>query len=126
MMKMSSTAFLALVALLITDEALSFSPMRNSFQPSQSTTTRLNEYGASSTSFYTDVEKKASYSGSEELLEAKCADTKVRQVITDMLEVFADITEALRTSLVTVEGTENDFGDTQLSVDVSVSRPKHL
>jgi len=118
MTKMSSTAFLALVALLIADEALSFSPMRNSFQPSQSTTTRLNEYGASSTSFYTDVEKKASYSGSEELLEAKCADTKVRQVITDMLEVFADITEALRTSLVTVEGTENDFGDTQLSVDV--------
>merc|ERR1719162_939865 len=55
---------------------------------------------------------------SDELLEAHCADPQVRQVINDMLAVCADITDALRTSLVTVEGTENDFGDAQLSVDV--------
>merc|ERR1712127_1158624 len=34
------------------------------------------------------------------------------------LEACADITEALRTSLVTVEGSSNTFGDAQLSVDV--------
>jgi len=77
-----------------------------------------DEYGASSTSFYTTTEKQATYAGSEELLAAKCADPKVRRVIEDMLAVCADITDALRTSLVTVEGTENDFGDAQLSVDV--------
>merc|ERR1712176_953193 len=35
-----------------------------------------------------------------------------------MLDDCADITEALRTALVTVEGSMNDFGDAQLSVDV--------
>ena len=35
-----------------------------------------------------------------------------------MLEACADITEALRTALVTVEGSSNTFGDAQLSVDV--------
>jgi hypothetical protein len=35
-----------------------------------------------------------------------------------MLDVCAEITEALRTALVTVEGSMNDFGDAQLSVDV--------
>jgi hypothetical protein len=45
----------------------------------------------------------------------------VRQVIKDMFAVCADITIALRTALVTVEGSTNDFGDTQLSVDVSGS-----
>ena len=35
-----------------------------------------------------------------------------------MLEACADMTEALRTALVTVEGSENTFGDAQLSVDV--------
>ena len=36
-----------------------------------------------------------------------------------MLDACAEITEALRTALVTVEGSMNDFGDAQLSVDVS-------
>jgi len=86
----------------------------------QQVNTRLNaeEYGASSTSFYTTTEKQATYASSDEILEVKCSDPKVRKVIKDMLEVCAEITDALRTSLVTVEGTENDFGDTQLSVDV--------
>lgn len=78
-----------------------------------------DSYGASSTSFYTTAEKQSTYLSSDELLEAKCADPKVRRVINDMLDVCADITDALRTSLVTVEGTENEFGDSQLSVDVS-------
>lgn len=55
----------------------------------------------------------------EQVLDAKCKDKKVQQVIIDMLDVCAEITEALRTALVTVEGSMNDFGDAQLSVDVS-------
>lgn len=35
-----------------------------------------------------------------------------------MLDACADITEALRSALVTVEGSSNTFGDAQLSVDV--------
>ena len=35
-----------------------------------------------------------------------------------MLDACADITEALRSALVTVEGSANTFGDAQLSVDV--------
>ena len=77
------------------------------------------EYGASSTSFYTTTEKQDSYASLEDVLGEKCADTQVRKVIVDMLDVCADITEALRTALVTVEDTSNEFGDTQLSVDVS-------
>jgi hypothetical protein len=77
------------------------------------------EYGASSTSFYTTTEKKSSYKSLEDVLSTKCKDEKVRGVITDMLGACAEITEALRTALVTVEGSMNDFGDAQLSVDVS-------
>ena len=54
----------------------------------------------------------------DDVLNEKCKDEKVRAVIKDMLDVCADITEALRTALVTVEGSMNDFGDAQLSVDV--------
>jgi hypothetical protein len=77
------------------------------------------EFGASSTSFYTTTEKQDTYASLEDILNNKCKDPKVRQVIVDMLDVCADITEALRTALVTVEGSMNDFGDAQLSVDVS-------
>lgn len=77
------------------------------------------EYGASSTSFYTKTEKKDSYESLETILEKKCSDPKLRQCIKEMLDVCAEITEALRTALVTVEGSMNDFGDAQLSVDVS-------
>lgn len=41
-----------------------------------------------------------------------------RAVIMEMLDSCADITEALRSALVTVEGSSNTFGDSQLSVDV--------
>lgn len=86
---------------------------------SKSTSERKGEFGASHTSFYTSTEKQDSYESLASVLDAKCKDPMVRQVIRDMLDVCADITEALRTDLVTVEGSTNDFGDTQLSVDVS-------
>ena len=78
----------------------------------------FGEFGASSTSVYTTTEKQDSYASLEVILEEKCKDDKIRTVIKDMLDVCADITEALRTALVTVEGSTNDFGDAQLSVDV--------
>ena len=78
----------------------------------------FGEFGASSTSFYTTTEKQDSYASLDDILTEKCKDEKVRAVIRDMLDVCADITEALRTALVTVEGSMNDFGDAQLSVDV--------
>lgn len=83
-----------------------------------SATQLFGEYGASSTSFYTTTEKQDSYMSLDEVLDAKMSDDKTRQVIKDMLDVCADITEALRTALVTVEGSSNTFGDAQLSVDV--------
>jgi hypothetical protein len=75
-------------------------------------------YGASSTSFYTTTEKRDSYESLSDVLVGHCQDEKLRVVITDMLDVCAEITKALRTALVTVEGSTNDFGDSQLSVDV--------
>ena len=39
-------------------------------------------------------------------------------MIKEQLDACADITEALRSALVTVEGSANTFGDAQLSVDV--------
>jgi hypothetical protein len=100
--------------------ASAFAPASVPNRPSASTTQLYGEFGASSTSFYTTTEKQDTYASLEEILQSKCKDEKVRQVITDMLDVCADITEALRTVLVTVEGSMNDFGDAQLSVDVSI------
>eukprot|EP00543_Licmophora_paradoxa_P005556 CAMPEP_0202444178 /NCGR_PEP_ID=MMETSP1360-20130828/3322_1 /ASSEMBLY_ACC=CAM_ASM_000848 /TAXON_ID=515479 /ORGANISM="Licmophora paradoxa, Strain CCMP2313" /LENGTH=369 /DNA_ID=CAMNT_0049060109 /DNA_START=91 /DNA_END=1200 /DNA_ORIENTATION=+ len=105
---------LSLALLAVTTSA--FSPA--AFTRSASTTQLYGEYGASSTSFYTTTEKQDSYLSLDEVLDAKCSDTQVKSVIKDMLEVCADITEALRTALVTVEGSSNTFGDAQLSVDV--------
>jgi len=76
------------------------------------------EYGASSTSFYTTTEKQDKYDDLDTVLDAKCGDAQVKAVIKEMLEACADITEALRSALVTVEGSSNTFGDAQLSVDV--------
>jgi len=91
----------------------------SSLSPRSAVSTELyGEYGASSTSFYTTTEKQDSYASLDDILVAKCKDGQVRQVIVDMLDVCADITEALRTALVTVEDTSNEFGDTQLSVDM--------
>ena len=80
---------------------------------------RMNgEYGASGTSFYTTTEKQESYDSLDAVLDAKCADPEVKVVIKEQLDACADITEALRSALVTVEGSANTFGDAQLSVDV--------
>ena len=76
------------------------------------------EYGASGTSFYTTTEKQDSYPTLDETLDKKCADPGVRAVIVEMLDACGEITEALRSALVTVEGSANTFGDAQLSVDV--------
>merc|ERR1712187_915480 len=43
---------------------------------------------------------------------------QVKAVIKEMLLAIGEITEALRSALVTVEGSSNTFGDQQLSVDV--------
>ena len=54
----------------------------------------------------------------DKVLDAKCKDAGVRKVIVEMLDACGEITEALRSALVTVEGSANTFGDAQLSVDV--------
>jgi hypothetical protein len=54
----------------------------------------------------------------KKILETKCSDGLIRQVVLDMMDVCAEITDALRVNLVTVEGSSNVFGDSQLSVDV--------
>merc|ERR1719469_224357 len=109
-------------ALLTIGSATAFAPSINTAfntEAATATTSQLyGEYGASSTSFYTTTEKQESYESLEAVLQTKCADKKVRLVIKDMLDACADITEALRVALVTVEGSENTFGDAQLSVDV--------
>ena len=111
-----------LIALLTLGSAAAFAPSTPAFNKVASATQLYGEYGASSTSFYTDVEKQETYDSLETVLEASCADLQVREVIKDMLGACADITEALRTALVTVEGSSNTFGDAQLSVDVSQSQ----
>jgi len=105
---------------LLANTAVAFSPAFVAKSTKVSSTSLYGEYGASSTSFYTTTEKKDSYESLDDVLQNKCSDPKVRQVIKDMLDVCAEITEALRTALVTVEGSMNDFGDAQLSVDVSL------
>lgn len=105
-----------LLALLTVSSVAAFTPA--AIKPVAKSTQLYGEYGASSTSFYTNVEKQDSYASLDDVLSVKCKDEKVRVVIKDMLDACADITEALRTALVTVEGSANTFGDAQLSVDV--------
>lgn len=82
------------------------------------TTEKDAAFGASHTSFYTSEEKKDSYDSLETVLAAKCKDTDLASCVVDMMGACAQITEALRTALVTVEGSANTFGDVQLTVDV--------
>lgn len=76
----------------------------------------------SCTSFYTDVEEQDSYPTAVAILEHHCADSRVRQVLVDLLCACEEITVLLRSQLVYVAGTTNEFGDTQLSVDVSADQ----
>lgn len=76
------------------------------------------EHGASHTSCYTSEEKKDSYDTLDKVLSAKLADTELQQLLTEVLSCCGKIAEALRTALVTVEGSSNTFGDVVLTVDV--------
>merc|ERR1719324_2299759 len=98
--------------------AAAFAPARSSWTRAPSRVYGGDEYGASSTSFYTTTEKQDSYDSLDVVLAEKCKDEKPRTCIVEMLDACADITEALRSALVTVEGSSNTFGDQQLSVDV--------
>lgn len=84
----------------------------------QKNQSKSSSYGASCTSHYTTEEKKDVYETLQDVLDKKCSDPLVKEVIKDLMNVCADITNALRISLVTVEGSTNDFGDSLLSVDV--------
>jgi len=75
-------------------------------------------YGASCTSVYTNTQKQDKYESLDDVLEKSCKDEKMRILTKELLDAIADITEALRSALVTVEGSQNTFGDQQLSVDV--------
>ena len=125
--KQDRTMKIVVSLLLLLDTVGAFSANSPAFLKSHASSTQLfGEFGASSTSFYTKTEKKDSYESLDKVLEEKCSDIKVRQVIKDMLDVCAEITEALRTALVTVEGSMNDFGDAQLSVDVSYDQTSFI
>mmetsp|Transcript_3051 Transcript_3051/g.7757 ORF Transcript_3051/g.7757 Transcript_3051/m.7757 type:complete len:371 (-) Transcript_3051:270-1382(-) len=75
-------------------------------------------FGASHTSFYTSEEKKDKYETLDEILEVAMSNLELRTLIKEQMEACVKITEALRTALVTVEGSANTFGDVQLTVDV--------
>ena len=66
------------------------------------TTQGGDAYGASGTSFYTTTEKQDSYDSLDKVLDAKCKDAGVRKVIVEMLDACGEITEALRSALVSV------------------------
>ena len=59
------------------------------------TTRRLHSTTSSITVDDTTAEKKDSYESLDHVLQAKCKDEQVRGVIRDMLDVCADITQAL-------------------------------
>ena len=74
----------------------------NTPSPRRHTTQGGDAYGASGTSFYTTTEKQDSYDSLDKVLDAKCKDAGVRKVIVEMLDACGEITEALRSALVTV------------------------
>jgi sedoheptulose-bisphosphatase len=116
------TTMKACLLVLALTGATAFTPARPASallpKPRRTSTVVQGEYGASGTSFYTTTEKQDTYDSSDHVLDNHLADKSKRQVIVDMLDACAEITEALRSALVTVEGSSNTFGDAQLSVDV--------
>ena len=114
----TNTMFRSAVLALCLGGAAAFAPARQTWTRAPVKLFGEGEYGASGTSFYTTTEKQDSHDSMESVLKAKCKDEKTRAVILEMLDACADITEALRSALVTVEGSANTFGDAQLSVDV--------
>jgi sedoheptulose-bisphosphatase len=79
-------------------------------------------HSPSCTSFYTDVEEQDSYPTADTILQNHCSEKQVRQVLIDLLLACEEITVLLRSKLVYVSGTTNEFGDTQLSVDVAADQ----
>ena len=81
-------------------------PFLPSFIPKGPMVLRMggDEYGASSTSFYTTTEKQDSYDDLDSVLDHKCKDQNLRKLICECLDACGEITEALRSALVTVEG----------------------
>lgn len=76
-------------------------------------------FGASHTSFYTNVKAKESYATLDDILNSKMKDEGVRGITKEVLNACVEITEALRVNLVTVADAQNSvFGDVQLGVDV--------
>lgn len=116
---MSPNTFIATLALLAPCSAYRMaagaSRVVRSARMRMSTT---DAYGASHTSFYTSEEKKDKYETLDEVLESAMSDADLRTVIKEQMTACKKITDALRTALVTVEGTANSFGDVQLTVDV--------
>ena len=85
--------------------AIRFKKLRYARSPQKKnrhTTQGGDAYGASGTSFYTTTEKQDSYDSLDKVLDAKCKDAGVRKVIVEMLDACGEITEALRSALVTV------------------------
>lgn len=72
----------------------------------------------SHTSVYTQEMKKDKYSVLPDILEAKIADSQSRTLVSELFVACRKVSAALRTSLVTVEGTTNKFGDVVLTVDL--------
>ena len=68
-------------------------------------------FGASHTSFYTNVKAKDSYATLDDILDSKMKDEGVRGVTKEVLAACVQITEALRVNLVTVADAQNSvFG----------------
>lgn len=73
---------------------------------------------ASHTSCYTSETKKDSYDSLPAVLAKGVADVQLRELLVAALAACQRVSDALRSALVTVEGTSNKFGDVQLTVDV--------
>ena len=94
--------------------------------PHQSSLQKGDRDAPSGTSFYTNVTQQDSYPTLSSILSTLTTSpsttntitTPVHQIIYDLLYGIEQITDLLRTTLVYVSGTHNEFGDVQLSVDL--------
>ena len=81
------------------------------------TTTNPKAYGASSTSFYTDEEKKDSYESLEDVLGTKCGDPMVRHVIKDKTVTYSSLPFILVDCM---DRTKTSLGNPLYSVPVCI------
>lgn len=73
---------------------------------------------ASHSSCYTSETKRDRYDSLPTVLRERLADVQLGEFIVAALGACQRVSLALRSALVTVEGTSNTFGDVQLTVDV--------